>query len=75
MCDLSIVILVWQDRAFLRACLDSLAAARQDLRVEIVLVENGITLQKRNMRCMIPFRFGFCTTKEIAALPPRAIKV
>lgn len=46
MCDLSIVILVWQDRAFLRACLDSLAAARQDLRVEIVLVENGITLQK-----------------------------
>lgn len=46
MCDLSIVILVWQDRVFLRACLDSLAAVRQDLSIEIVLVENGIALHQ-----------------------------
>src|SRR3954468_6340225 len=44
-CDLSIVLLVWQDRAFLRACLDSIAAARQDLALGIILVENGVTLE------------------------------
>lgn len=44
MFDLSIVLLVWHDRAFLRACLDSIAAAQQDLAVEIVLVENGVVL-------------------------------
>jgi hypothetical protein len=42
--DLSIVLLVWHDRAFLPACLESLARARGNLTLEIVLVENGITL-------------------------------
>lgn len=44
MFDVSIVLLVWKDRGFLRACLDALAAARGDLQAEVILVENGITL-------------------------------
>lgn len=45
--DLSIILLVWQDRAFLPACLEAIARARQDLALEIVLVENGIALDER----------------------------
>jgi len=44
MCDLSIVLLVWRDAQFLRPCLDSLAAARGNLDVEIIVVQNGVTL-------------------------------
>ncbi|HZQ07683.1 MAG TPA: glycosyltransferase family 2 protein, partial [Anaerolineae bacterium] len=44
--DLSIILLVWRDRVLLRACLESIAAARGDLSLEIVVIENGITLQK-----------------------------
>jgi GT2 family glycosyltransferase len=44
--DLSIILLVWRDRAYLRACLESLLRARQDLALEIVLVENGIALHE-----------------------------
>lgn len=44
MFDLSIVLLVWQDRAFLQACLGSIALAQQGLAIEIVLVENGVVL-------------------------------
>ncbi len=44
MCDLSIILLVWQDRAYLSACLAALARAQQELTMEIILVENGITL-------------------------------
>lgn len=43
MCDLSIVVLVWRDAAFLRACFDSIQAARGDLDIEIILVQNGVT--------------------------------
>lgn len=43
MCDLSIVLLVWRDAEFLRPCLDSLVAARGDLDIEIILVQNGVT--------------------------------
>ena len=43
MIDLSIILLVWRDRAFLHACLASIARAR-GLALEIVLVENGIAL-------------------------------
>ena len=46
MFDVSIILLVWQDRAFLRACLDALVRAQQDLALEIVLVENGIELDE-----------------------------
>jgi hypothetical protein len=42
--DLSIILLVWQDRAFLPACLEALARARQDLALEIILIENGVVL-------------------------------
>jgi len=43
--DLSILLLVWRDRALLRACLEAIAAARDNLSLEIIIVENGITLQ------------------------------
>lgn len=43
-CDLSVILLVWQDRAFLSACLNSLAVARQNLALDIILVENGVSL-------------------------------
>jgi N-acetylglucosaminyl-diphospho-decaprenol L-rhamnosyltransferase len=43
--DLSIVLLVWRDRAFLPACLEALARARGCLALEIIVVENGITLE------------------------------
>lgn len=44
MLDLSIIVLVWQDRAFLPECLQAIAAGHADLSVEVVLVENGIRL-------------------------------
>jgi len=44
--DLSIILLVWQDRAYLPACLEAIARAQQDLALEIVLVENGIALNE-----------------------------
>lgn len=50
--DLSVILLVWQDRAFLRACLEALARAQQDLALEIVLVENGIELDETE--CALP---------------------
>lgn len=45
MFDLSIVLLVWRDRAFLPACLESIARARNSLALEIIVIENGIALQ------------------------------
>lgn len=44
--DVSIILLVWQDCAFLRACLEAVERARRDLAMEIVLVENGIALNE-----------------------------
>lgn len=44
MLDLSVVVLVWQDRAALPACVRALAAARGNLALELLLVENGVTL-------------------------------
>ncbi len=44
--DLSIILLVWQDRAYLPACLEAIARAQQDLALEIILVENGIALDE-----------------------------
>jgi N-acetylglucosaminyl-diphospho-decaprenol L-rhamnosyltransferase len=49
MCDLSIVVLVWRDAAFLPACLESIAAAQADLDIEIILVENGITVRDQDL--------------------------
>lgn len=49
MFDLSIILLVWQDRAFLRACLDSIDAARHNLALEIILIENGVTLEQSDV--------------------------
>lgn len=46
MCDLSIVLLVWRDASFLPACLESIAAAQADLELEIILIENGATLDQ-----------------------------
>lgn len=43
--DVSVILLVWRDRAFLRDCLASLEAAHGDSSLEIILIENGITLQ------------------------------
>ncbi len=34
---------MWRDEKFLRACLDSIANARADLHLEIVLIQNGVT--------------------------------
>lgn len=45
MFDLSIIVLVWRDRAFLPACLQALARARQSLALEIIVIENGVALQ------------------------------
>ena len=45
MFDLSIVLLVWRDRSFLHACLESIVAARHELAIEIILIENGVTLE------------------------------
>ncbi len=45
MIDLSIILLVWRDRAFLPACLASIAAARDDLCLEVIVVENGVALE------------------------------
>jgi GT2 family glycosyltransferase len=45
MIDLSIIVLVWQDRSFLPACLESIAATEAGLELEIILVENGIALK------------------------------
>ncbi len=42
MCDLSIILLVWRDVEFLPRCLESIAAAKKNLELEIVLVANGI---------------------------------
>lgn len=41
--DLSIILLVWRDVDFLRACLDAIANARGDLEIEIILIQNGVT--------------------------------
>ena len=54
MLDLSIVVLVWQDRAFLPTCLESIAAGHGDLSVEVVLVENGITLAETEYAPFMP---------------------
>lgn len=47
--DLSVIVLVWQDRAQLPACLAalgaSLAAAQGNLRMEVILVANGVELR------------------------------
>lgn len=43
--DLTIILLVWQDADFLRGCLDSVARARGELALEIVLVENGVRVE------------------------------
>jgi N-acetylglucosaminyl-diphospho-decaprenol L-rhamnosyltransferase len=51
--DLSIILLVWRDRAFLAPCLASLAAAQETMQTEIILVENGIQLQEKEYT---PFR-------------------
>lgn len=50
--DLSIIVLVWQDRAFLPACLEAIARAKHDLGLEIVLIENGVALDDRE--CAMP---------------------
>ncbi len=42
--DLSIILLVWNDRAYLPACLESVART-QNISLEIILIENGITLE------------------------------
>jgi GT2 family glycosyltransferase len=44
MTDVSVVVLVWNDRSCLRPCLEALAKAGRGLTLEIVLVENGIRL-------------------------------
>lgn len=49
MCDLSIILLVWQDIDFLRPCLDSIVQARHDLQVEIILIQNGISYNVPNL--------------------------
>lgn len=41
---MSIISLVWHDRPFLRACLESIVTAQNDLKIEVILIENGITL-------------------------------
>lgn len=65
MYDLSIILLVWRDAAFLPACLQSIAAARQDLAVEIILVENGITLSNHDLA---PFASSLNTPSPSIAL-------
>lgn len=48
MFDLTIVLLVWKDADFLRGCLDSIVRARGDLGLEVVLVENGVRVDRAN---------------------------
>lgn len=49
MYDLSVVLLVWRDAPFLPACLESIRAAQADLHLEIILVENGISLDEKQL--------------------------
>lgn len=52
MVDLSIILLVWRDEKFLRACLDSLETARGNLQIEIVLVQNGVTFDVSHLSAL-----------------------
>jgi GT2 family glycosyltransferase len=42
--DLSIIVLVWRDADLLPGCLAAIAAARGNLALEVIVVENGVTL-------------------------------
>lgn len=44
MCDLSVILLVWRDVAFLAPCLEALEKARGKLALEIILIQNGVSL-------------------------------
>lgn len=50
--DLSIILLVWRDRAFLPGCLEAIARAKQNLGLEIILIENGVVLD--DQECALP---------------------
>ena len=67
MLDLSIVVLVWQDRAFLPACLKALAAGHGDLSVQVILVENGITLAETEYAPFTPVIVHNAENRGVAA--------